>query len=87
VKHALEQQSAADRDQLTRIQEQIAQQSLALQATKQELSKKLSPSPPADKPVHTPLSKPAQRPARLSTQDSSKPIQVSPPQSLLPPKQ
>jgi hypothetical protein len=87
VKHALEQQSAADRDQLTRIQEQIVQQSLALQATKQELSQKLSPSPPADKPVHTPLSKPAQRPARLSAPDSSKPIQVSPPQSLLPPKQ
>jgi uncharacterized protein HemX len=87
VKHSLEQQSAANHDQLTRIQEQIAQQSIALQATKQELSQKLSSSPPADKPVHTPLPKPAQHPAHLSTQDSSKPIQVSPPQSLLPPKQ
>ena len=86
VKHSLEQQSAANKDQLTRIQEQIAQQSIALQATKQELSQKLS-SPPADKPVHTPLPKPAQHPAHLSTQDSSKPIHVSPPQSLLPPKQ
>jgi hypothetical protein len=87
VKHTLEQQSAANHDQLTRIQEQIAQQSLALQATKQELSQKLSSSPPADKPVHTALPKPAQHPAHLSTQNSSKPIQVSPPQSLLPPKQ
>jgi hypothetical protein len=31
VKHSLEQQSAANKDQLTRIQEQIAQQSIALQ--------------------------------------------------------
>jgi hypothetical protein len=85
VRHTLEQQSAANHDQLTRIQEQIAQQNIALQATKQELSQKLSTSPPADKPVHTPLAKPAQRPTQ--TQDSSKPIQVSPPQSLLPPKQ
>jgi len=51
VRHTLEQQSAANHDQLTRFQEQIAQQSVALQATKQELSQKLSPSPPADKPV------------------------------------
>ena len=87
VRHTLEQQSAANHDQLTRFQEQIVQQSVALQATKQELSQKLSPSPPADKPVHTPLPKPAQHPAHLSTQGSSKPIQVSPPQSLLPPKQ
>jgi uncharacterized protein HemX len=87
VRHTLEQQSAANHDQLTRIQEQIAQQSIALQATKQELSQKLSSSPPADKPVHAPLPKPAQHPAHLSTQDSSKPIQVLPPQSLLPPKQ
>jgi hypothetical protein len=87
VRHTLAEQSAANHDQLTRIQEQIAQQSIALQATKQELSQKLSSSPPADKPVHTALPKPAQHPAHLSTQNSSKPIQVSPPQSLLPPKQ
>ena len=87
VRQALEQQSAGNHDQLTRIQEQIAQQSIALQATKQELSQKLSSSPPADKPVHTPLPKPAQHPSHLSTQDLSKPIQVSLPQSLLPPKQ
>jgi hypothetical protein len=87
VKHSLEQQSAANKDQLTRIQEQIAQQSIALQATKQELSQKLSSSPSADKPVHTPLPKPAQHLAQPSAQESSKPIHVSPPQSLLPPKQ
>jgi uncharacterized protein HemX len=87
VRHTIEQQTAANHDQLTRIQEQIAQQNIALQATNQELSQKLSSSPPADKPVHTAVSKPAQHPANLSTQDSSKPIQVSPPQSLLPPKQ
>jgi len=86
VRQALEQQSAANHDQLTRIQEQIAQQSIALQVTKQELSQKLS-SPPPDKPVQTPLPKPAQHPAHVSTQDSSKPIQVAPPESLLPPKQ
>jgi hypothetical protein len=85
VRQTLEQQSAANHDHLTRIQEQIAQQSIALQATKQELSQKLSSASPADKPVHT-LPKPAQ-PAHLSTQDSSKPIQVSPPQSLVPAKQ
>jgi hypothetical protein len=87
VTHTLEQQSAANHDQLARIQEQIAQQSIALQATKQELSQKLSSPAPADKPVHPPVPKPAQHPAQLSNQDSSKPIQVSPPQSLLPPKQ
>jgi hypothetical protein len=86
VKQTLEQQSAANHDQLTRIQEQIAQQSIALQATKQELSQKLS-SPPPDKPVQKPLPKPAQHPAHVSTQESSKPIQVAPPQPLLPPKQ
>ena len=86
VRQVLEQQSAANHDQLTRIQEQIAQQSIALQVTKQELSQKLS-SPPPDKPVQTPLPKPAQHPAHVSTQDSSKPIQVAPPESLLPPKQ
>ena len=77
VRHTLEQQSAANHDQLTRIQEQITQQSTAL----------LSSSPLADKPVHTPLPKPAQHPAHVSTQDSSKPVQRAPPQSLLPPKQ
>jgi hypothetical protein len=93
VRQTLEQQSAANHDQLTRIQEQIAQQSIALQATKQELSQKLSsappdkPVPPPDKPAQIPLPKPAQHPAHVSTQDSSKPIQVPPPQSLLPPKQ
>ena len=87
VRHTLEQQSAANQDQLARIQEQIAQQSTALQATKQELSQKLSSLAPADKPVRTPLPKPPQPPAHISTQDSSKSIQVAPPQSLLPPKQ
>jgi nitrogen fixation/metabolism regulation signal transduction histidine kinase len=77
VRNTLEQQSAANHDQLTRIQEQITQQSTAL----------LSSSPLADKPVHTPLPKPAQHPAHVSTQDSSKPVQRAPPQSLLPPKQ
>ena len=77
VRHTLEQQSAANHDQLTRIQEQISQQSIAL----------LSSSSLADKPVHTPLPKPAQHPAHASTQDSSKPVQRAPPQSLLPPKQ
>jgi hypothetical protein len=77
VRNTLEQQSAANHDQLTRIQEQISKQSIAL----------LSSSPLADKPVHTPLPKPAQHPAHVSTQDSSKPVQRAPPQSLLPPKQ
>jgi hypothetical protein len=75
VRHTLEQQSAANHDQLTRIQEQISQQSIAL----------LSSSPL--EPVHTPLPKPAQHPAHVSTQDSSKPVQRAPPQSLSPPKQ
>jgi hypothetical protein len=86
VRQASEQQSAANHDQLTRIQEQIAQQSIALQVTKQELGQKLS-SPPPDKPVQTPLPKPAQHPAHASTQDSSKPVQVAPSESPLPPKQ
>ena len=77
VRNTLEQQSAANHDQLTRIQEQISQQSIAL----------LSSSPLADKPVQTPLPKPAQHPAHVSTQDSSKPVQRAPPQSLMPPKQ
>jgi hypothetical protein len=77
VRNTLEQQSAANHDQLTRIQERISQQSTAL----------LSSSPLADKEVHTPLPKPPQHPAHVSTQDSSKPVQRAPPQSLLPPKQ
>src|SRR5215471_302455 len=77
VRNTLEQQSAANHDQLTRIQEQITQQSTAL----------LSSSPLADKEVHTPLPKPPQHAAHVSTQDSSKPVQRAPPQSLLPPKQ
>jgi hypothetical protein len=77
VRNTLEQQSAVNHDQLTRIQEQITQQSTAL----------LSSSPLADKPVQTPLPKPAQHPAHVSTQDSSKPVQRALPQSLLPPKQ
>jgi len=86
VRQTQEQQSAANHDQFTGIQEQIAKQSIALQATKQELSQKLSPPPP-DKPVQTPPSKPAQHPAHVSTQDSSKPIQVAPAEeSPLPPK-
>ncbi|MGC2076694.1 MAG: hypothetical protein WA728_11810, partial [Xanthobacteraceae bacterium] len=85
VKQTLEQQSAANHDQLTRIQEQIAEQSIALRSTKQELEKPSSPTL-ADQPVPIPPRKPAQHPAH-SAQESSKPIQVSPPQSLLPPKQ
>jgi len=77
VRNTLEQQSAANHDQLTRIQERISQQSTAL----------LSSSPLADKEVHTPLPKPPQHPVHVSTQDSSKPVQRAPPQSLLPPKQ
>jgi hypothetical protein len=77
VRNTLEQQSAVNHDQLTRIQEQITQQSTAL----------LSSSPLADKPVQTPPPKPAQHPAHVSTQDSSKPVQRALPQSLLPPKQ
>jgi hypothetical protein len=87
VKQRLEQQSAANNDQLTRIQEQIAEQSIALQSTKQALSQMLSSPPPADKPVPIPPRKPAQHSAQPSAQESSKSVQVSPPQSLLPPKQ
>jgi hypothetical protein len=87
VKQTLEQQSAANHDQLTRIQEQIAEQSIALQSTKRELSEKLTSPPPADQPVPIPPRKPAQHSAH-SAQESSKPTtQASPPQSLLPPKQ
>jgi len=77
VRNTLEQQSAANHDQLTRIQEQITQQSTAL----------LSSSPLADKTAPTPPPKPAQHSAHVSTQDSSKPGHVASPQSPLPPKQ
>jgi len=86
VRQTLEQQSAANRDQLTSIQKQIAEQSIALQSTKQALSEMLSSPPRADKPVPIPPRKPAQHPAPPSAQESSKPLQVSPPQSLSPPK-
>ena len=82
VRHTLEQQSAANHDQLTHIQEQISQQSIPLLS-----SSPLSSPAPTDKPVHTPLPKPAQHPAHVSAQDSSKSVQHAPPQSLLPPKQ
>jgi ribosomal protein L29 len=86
VRQTLEQQSAANRDQLTSIQKQIAEQNIALQSTKQALSEMLSSPPPADKPVPIPPRKPAQHPAQSPAQESSKPLQVSPPQSLSPPK-
>jgi len=82
IRHTLEQQSAANHDQLTRIQEQISQQSMALLS-----SSPLSSSAPTDKAVQMPLPKPAQHPAHVSTQSSSKPIQMARPQSLLSPKQ
>jgi hypothetical protein len=81
MRHTLD-QFAANQDQLTRTQEQIAQ-SIALQAAKQELSQKLSSPPPA-KPVQVPPAKPVQHPAQLSTQASSKPAHLPPPQSLQP---
>src|SRR5215467_13064499 len=82
VRHTLEQQSAANHDQLTHIQEQISQQSIPLLS-----SSPLSSPAPTDKPVHTPLPKPAQHPAHVSAQDLSKSVQHAPPQSTLPPKQ
>src|SRR6516225_3700553 len=82
VRNTLEQQSAANHDQLTRIQQQISQQSIALLS-----SSPLSSSAPTDKAVQMPLPKPAQHPAHVSTQSSSKPIQMARPQSLLSPKQ
>jgi hypothetical protein len=91
VKHTLE-QLAANQDQLTRKQEEMAgkqdqmtQAIAALQAAKQDISQKISALPPAKKPVHVPVPKPVQHPAQ--TQASSNPTHVSPPQSLLPPKQ
>jgi hypothetical protein len=93
VRHTLE-QLGANQDQLTRKQEEMARKQeqmtqaiAALQAAKQDISQKISAPPPANKPVHVPLPKPVQHPARLSTQASSNPTHVSPPQSLLPPKQ
>jgi hypothetical protein len=91
VRHTLEQQSAANHDQLTQIQEQISQQSISLLSSSPLAAKPVSPL--ADQPVHTPPPKPTQHPAHVSTQEhsahvstrvSSKPIQVAP---QLPPKQ
>lgn len=92
VKHTLE-QFVANQDQLTRKQEEMAnkqeqmtQAIAALQTAKQDIStQKIAAPAPANKPVHVPVPKPVQQPAH--TQDSSKPTQISPPQSLLPPKQ
>jgi hypothetical protein len=88
VRHTLE-QFGANQDQLTRKQEDLAgkqeqmtQAIAALQAANQDIRQKISGPPPANKPVHV---KPVQHPAQLSTQ--SNPTHVSPPQSLLPPKQ
>jgi hypothetical protein len=93
VRHTQE-QFVANQDQLTRKQEEMAhkqeqmtQAIAALQTAKQDVTPKTPTPPPANKPVHVPVRKPVQQPAQLSTQDSSKPIQISPPQSLSPPKQ
>jgi hypothetical protein len=93
VRHTLE-QFVSNQDQLTRKQEEMAhkqeqmtQAIAALQMAKQDITHKTSPPPASNKPVQVPVAKPGQQPARLSTQDSSKPKQISPPQSLLPPKQ
>jgi hypothetical protein len=94
VRHTLE-QFVANQDQLTRKQEEMAhkqeqmtQAIAALQmAKKQDITQKTSAPPPANKPVHVPAPKLGQQPAQRSPQDSPKPIQISPPQSLLPPKQ
>jgi hypothetical protein len=83
VRHTIE-QLAANLDQLTRAQEQMAQ-SIAKPA-EQALSQKVS-SPPPPKPIHASAPKPVQQPAQLSAQASSKPLRVQPPQSLQPPKQ
>lgn len=92
VKHTLE-QFVANQDQLTRKQEEIARKQeqigqavAALTTDKQDITQKISAPPPAKKPAPNPLPKPAQHSA-VSTQNSSKPVQVAPPQSLLPPKQ
>jgi hypothetical protein len=91
VKHTLE-QFVANQDRITRKQEEIArkqeQMSQAVAALPtQDNTQKISAPPPAHKPAPALLPNPAQRPAHVSTQDSPKPIQVAPPQSLLPPKQ
>jgi len=90
LRHTVE-QLGANQDQLTRKQEEMTRtqdqmaNSIALQAAKQELSQKLSSPPPA-KPVHVlPSPKPVQHPAELSTQASSKPAHLPPPQALQPP--
>jgi hypothetical protein len=87
LRHTLE-QLGANQDQLTRKQEEMTRtqeqmaNNIALQAAKQELSH----SPPPTKPVHVPPPpKPVQQPAQLSTQASSKPAHLAPPQSLQPP--
>jgi hypothetical protein len=92
VKHTLDQLDA-DQDQLTRKQEEMAgkqeqmtQVIATLQTAEQDIRQKISAPPPANRPVHVPLPKPVQHPAQLSTQASSNPTHVSPPQSLLPPK-
>jgi hypothetical protein len=90
LRHTLEQLGANEeqlsrkQEEMTRTQEQMAN-SIALQAAKQELGQKLS-SPPLAKPVHVlPPPKPVQHPAQLSTQPSSKPAPLAPPQPLQPP--
>jgi hypothetical protein len=70
VKRTLK-QLAANQDQITRTQEQMAQRIAILQAAEQQ---KLSPPPPP-KPVQVPRPKPVQHPAQVSTQASSKPPQ------------
>jgi hypothetical protein len=91
VKHTLE-QFVANQDQLTgkqeemaHKQEQMTQDIAVLQTAKQDITQKIAVAAPANKPVHAPVPKPVQQPAH--TQDSSKPIQILPAQSLLPPKQ
>jgi len=93
MKHTLE-QFVANQDQVTRKQEEIARKQeqmsqalAALPTDKQDITQKTLAPSPTNKPAPAPLPKTAQHPAHVSTQDSSKPIQVAPPQSLLPPKQ
>ncbi|MGA8694468.1 MAG: hypothetical protein WB689_11600, partial [Xanthobacteraceae bacterium] len=80
-------------DQLTRKQEEMAgkqeqmtQVIATLQTAEQDIRQKILAPPPANRPVHVPLPKPVQHSPQLSTQGSSNPTHVSPPQSLLPPK-
>jgi hypothetical protein len=79
-------QLTANQDQLTRVQQQMAQSIAALQAAEQQLSQKLS-SPPPPKAVQVPPPKPLQTPAQVSSPPSSKPVSVLPPKSLQPPPQ